>query len=426
VTANASPSRRSEDKMPGDVKVPTSPDCRPDALGMPSKPVRIVTPWYGTFAGGAEYAARSLAQQLLKAGARVAVLTTCSRSPYHDWWRDELTPGWCRINEVPVCRFPVNTEPVGVYHRLLPKVQAHQKLNRAEQLTFMRGTINSHALIAHLKKQKDHSISVFLPYLYGPTFWGLRALRGNAVMIPCLHDEDQAHWQEMKAVVQQARQIVFLSPEEKQLAQELFGEGMAPMPVLGLGVDTQAQGQADRFRAKYNIRRPFVLYAGRKDPGKNVSQLIDYFGDYRRQSGVDLGLVFIGGGDPTLVPNDRREVMDLGFVPEQEKQDAMRAALAICNLSEMESFSLVVMEAWLQRRPVIVSDRCRVTRGHCLRCDGGFAVDSSESFCRAVDRMMTKPEMAMQLGRNGQRYVECQYTWPTLLPRYLQAFNEVG
>jgi len=385
--------------------------------------IAIVTPWYGAFAGGAEYAARQLANQLQSAGADVSVLTTCSRSPYDDWWRSELPAGWCRIDGVPVRRFPVNAEPAGVYHRLLQAVDGGHELDYDDQLDFMRGTINSHALIAYIKQHREGRRFVFLPYLYGPTFWGIKALKGMAVMIPCLHDEFQARWPVMQTLFRSTRQVIFLSPEEQSLAVSLYGDGMAHMPVLGVGIESRAAGDAQRFRRKFGIRSPFLLYAGRKDRGKNVAQLIDFMTVFNQSRPEALQLVFIGGGDASLIPGDRSDMIDLGFVSESDKRGAMRAALAICNLSTMESFSLVIMEGWLQQRPAIVSRQSPVTAGHCTRCNGGFAVSTGEAFCRAVDQLMASPQTATEMGANGKRYVEAHFNWERLLPRYVEAIT---
>ena len=47
-------------------------------------------------------------------------------------------------------------------------------------------------------------------------------------------------------------------------------------------------------------------------------------------------------------------LIDLGFVPIQDKYDAYAAAELLCQPSKHESFSYVIMESWLCERPVLV------------------------------------------------------------------------
>lgn len=70
--------------------------------------IALITPWYGGFAGGAEVLARKIAENLSKNGREVEVLTTCSKSPFDDWWDDYYKPGQYAVNHVVVKRFPVN------------------------------------------------------------------------------------------------------------------------------------------------------------------------------------------------------------------------------------------------------------------------------------------------------------------------------
>lgn len=387
--------------------------------------IRIVTPWYGEFAGGAEFAARRLAENLLKADVDAGVLTTCCRTPFDDWWSDYYAPGRYEANRVPVIRFPVNKELSDLHHQTNYKIINGLPILREDELNFIRGSINSHALISHIKSNRD-CIYVFIPYLYGPTFWGINAVSEKAVMIPCLHDEAVAKWGIMKEAFSKAKALIFLSEEERSLAQKLYDLDVANMPAIGIGVDTDIYPCAARFRDKYNIRGQFILYAGRKDRGKNIIPLMEYFRRYIELYGMGIRLVFIGGGDASLVPRNDPHFIDLSYVSQQDKHDAMAASLAVCNLSENESFSFVIMESWLTGRPVIVSSKGWVTKGHCERSGGGIPVGSMDEFCNSLKQLVDNEDIAIKMGQNGRRYVFENYTWDKILPKYLDIFEKLG
>ena len=174
-------------------------------------------------------------------------------------------------------------------------------------------------------------------------------------MIPCFHDEAYVYMDVYKPVFEKIAGIIYHAQPEYELANRIFRLDAVNQAVLGEGVYTELTSDGDRFRKKYGIKEDFILYAGRKDHGKMVHVLLKYFEEYRKRNGGELKLVLIGGGSIEM-PDDlvkRGEIIDLGFIDVQDKYDAQAAALALCQPSQFESFSLVIMESWLSHRPVI-------------------------------------------------------------------------
>ncbi len=62
------------------------------------------------------------------------------------------------------------------------------------------------------------------------------------------------------------------------------------------------------------------------------------------------------------------------------KNQLLRHALALVHLSQLESFSLVMMEAWLEELPVVVDSRCLATYSHVLAFEGGYGIASENEF----------------------------------------------
>lgn len=386
--------------------------------------IRFVTPWYGEFAGGAEFAARNLAENLLKKGVDVGVLTTCCKTPFEDWWTDFYTPGNYNVNGVYVRRFPVNKDDPHLYHQINYKISNGIPISNEEGLSFMRGCINSHALISFIKLNKE-CLYVFIPYLYGPTFWGVNAVPDRSIIMPCLHNEAEAKWGIIKEIFLKARKIIFLSEEERELAGQLYSPTMLSMPVLGIGIDTGVFCDAKRFREKYRIKDKFLIYVGRKVNGKNIPILIDYFKQYIELYDKNMKIVFVGEGDASLIPKDNPNFVDLSYIPEQDKFDAIAASAALCNLSDNESFSFVIMESWLTGRPVIVSSKGAVTKSHCVKSNGGFCVSNADEFCMNVKQLLEREELASKLGGNGRRYVLNNYSWNKIIDGYINLFESI-
>jgi len=125
-------------------------------------------------------------------------------------------------------------------------------------------------------------------------------------------------------------------------------------------------------------------------------------------------------------PDLHQDIVSLGFLPVQEKYDAYAAALALCQPSLNESFSIVIMEAWAAGTPVLVHEGCVATRDHCVASRGGLYFASFSDFVGCLDFLLDHPEQARRLAWNGCRYVELNYAWDRVIAKYLRAFRTWG
>jgi glycosyltransferase involved in cell wall biosynthesis len=231
-------------------------------------------------------------------------------------------------------------------------------------------------------------------------------------MMPCLHDEGYAHMQMMKDQMSQIKKMIFLSQPECDLAESLYDLSGTKREVIGAYVESGWEGtlNPNLFRESFGIADPFILYAGRKESGKKTDMLLKYFSLYKKRRPSDLKLVLIGGGSITVPDAIRHDVFDLGFVSMAEKHSAMASCFALCNPSFFESFSIVIMESWLSKRPVLVSEQCKVTTNFCKESNGGLWFDSYTVFEGCLDYLLSHPESAAQMGNNGYRYVQSHFT----------------
>lgn len=387
----------------------------------------FVIPWYGHFAGGAEVAARSFAEQLAARGCDVEVLTTCCRTPFESWWEDTLPAGVESLQGVTVRRFPVNPHGAEIVHDLNHRMAQGHKPSAEEQRRYVRHTINSDALVAYAAANCRGRTIIGVPYTQGLIWSLLQALPGEASLISCLHDEPQMRWVTTEEMLGHARQVFLLTEEEKSLAIRHYGPRLgrrvADWPVVGVGVELPRSFAADdraasaQVAARYRLPSDYVVYVGRKDRGKNVGLLVQFFQEYAN-SGGDSALVFLGGGDPQLVP-EHPAIRDLGFLPEADKYALLTGAKALINLSDNESFSIVIMEAWLCGVPTIVSAGCEVTAAHCRKSGGGIAVADAQEFAAAL-RLVGRDSQRTELGAAGRRYVRKHYAWPPVLERLVR------
>lgn len=99
-----------------------------------------------------------------------------------------------------------------------------------------------------------------------------------------------------------------------------------------------------------------------------------------------------------------------GFVSEEEKISEIQKSFLLLNPSAFESFSISIMEAWIQEKAVLVNAKSSVMRGHCLRSQGGLYYSDSLSFQRTLDFLLENRKIATRLGQNGREYVLANFS----------------
>lgn len=387
----------------------------------------FVIPWYGReIAGGAEAESRATALALAARGVPVEILTTCARDHASEW-TDYHPEGLTEEDGLPVRRFKVRPRDPERYLRLHWRLQLGGRLSSYEEEDFVRESVNSNDLYAYLATERDRYWYAFIPYCFGTTWEGALAAPDRSLLIPCLHDEPFAHLRWTRRILRAVRRVCLHVPAERALAQAVAGPDPGTFVVVGEGVDVPPPGDADRFRRRYQIEDPFLLYAGRKAREKNTPLLVEYYARYRLTHGDrPLKLVLIGSGGVRVPKRLSRDVIDLGFVPLQDKYDAYAAALTLCQPSLLESFSLVMMEAWLAGTPTLVNGGCAVTREHCLASNGGLFFTEYFEFVEAIELLLDGAALRQRLAANGRAYVLANFTWERVTENYLEVLRDLG
>ena len=389
------------------------------------KKIGFVVPWHGqNIPGGAEMALRGVTEHLHKAGISIEILTTCVREFTADWNENFHKPGLTEENGIPVRRFKVRKRNVDAFNRVNIKLMNDELLTLAEEEIFCREMINSPDMYKYIEQHKnEYHCFVGIPYMFGPVYQMCKICPEKAVLIPCFHEEAYIYMDVFKKAFSSIQGMIFNAEPEKVLAERVYYTAGQKLITPGLGLDTGLVYDEERFRAKYDIWEPFILYAGRKDVGKNIYTLIRYFAEYKKRNKNNLKLVLIGGGSVKLPKSVHGDVYDLGFVPIQDKYDAYGAALTLCQPSKHESFSFVIMESWLCKRPVLVHKGCDVTKHFAVTSQGGFYFDNYFEFEGQVNYYIEHPDTASKMGENGRKFVLENFDWDIVTRKYIDFFE---
>jgi glycosyltransferase involved in cell wall biosynthesis len=236
-----------------------------------------------------------------------------------------------------------------------------------------------------------------------------------------LHDDAVAYFEPVRVMLKQARGIILNSNAEKRLLGQSLRVENSHYQVVGYGLEAKT-GKAERFYQQYpQLRKPFVLYAGRLEKAKNVHLLLEYFINYTKMRPHEVNLVLLGSG-PILIP-DHPQIFHLGHVSDQDKHDAYAAATVLCQPSVYESFGITLLEAWLHNTSVLVHRHCQVTLEHCLAAQGGLYFRDEFEFMAALDFILAHPNTANQMGLNGRNYVKANYEWDKVINKLVAALE---
>lgn len=370
----------------------------------------FVCPRYGTeVLGGAETVVRQMAELLVGRGLPVEVLTTCAVD--HHTWANHYPAGTSDVNGVTVRRFPIERGDDRRQRAIGDLIGAGVRVSLADQERWLNEGFRSAGLYHYLWQHHGAYHTVLLtPYMFWTTYACAQIAPHKTVLRPCLHDEVFARLEIYRPMFRDARGIIFNSQPEAELAASLF-ELPDRWRVAPEGVEVPERYDPARFRAKFGIDGDFIVYGGRREWGKNVDWLVELFERYIRRTGRDLRLVLFGKGDVRIPPEAASHVIDLGFVSDEDKHDAFAAATVACQPSRWESFSRLLMHAWLAGTPTLSFGGCAVTAYHTRQSGGGLVFEDAIDFEVALDLLLDRPRLRAEMASRGGRYVLDNFRW---------------
>jgi glycosyltransferase involved in cell wall biosynthesis len=76
-------------------------------------------------------------------------------------------------------------------------------------------------------------------------------------------------------------------------------------------------------------------------------------------------------------------------------------------------------------KPVLANALCDVLKGQCRRSNGGLYYENYPEFREALRLLLDSPRLRRELGQNGRRYFEANYSWEVIERKYLSLFERL-
>jgi glycosyltransferase involved in cell wall biosynthesis len=362
--------------------------------------------------GGAEIVLAEMAKLLTDRGWDTEILTTCALD--HFRWDNVLPAGESVEQGLHVRRFPAVFEEDPERGVLNHAVATGEPMSLRAQQRWINANMRSPELYHHLlDRGEEYRALIYGPYVFWPAYAGSQLLPERSLLWTCLHDEPAAYLDVFQPVFSGIAGLFFQTEPEHALAHRIAPR-LASHQVVGCGVEVPDHYDPEGFRERYGLPERFVLYAGRREGAKGWEEMLAAFGR-AVEGGLPLSLVTFGSGEVNPPPALAGRVIDLGFLPNDERDNAFAAAAAYIQSSRYEAFSRTVMEAWLAGTPVIANGAGEVVRWHCERSGAGLVYDGEAEFAECLRFVAEAPDLARKLAEGGRDYVLENYTWDKVL-----------
>jgi len=249
------------------------------------------------------------------------------------------------------------------------------------------------------------------------------------------------HFQLTRSVLSGATRIFAVSNFTKTEIEKLFEIPSDRIEVVYNAIDERflyghaSASDRELIAQRYQVTYPFLLYAGRISPHKNVVRMIEAFSALKTElerSGAypDLKLIIIGddlSGNPDLrrtvirsgVQND---VRFLGFIPIDVLRIFYDEAKVFVFPSLYEGFGLPPLEAMAHGTPVVTSNVSSLPE---VVGRAAVLVNPENVFeiMRALHRVLTDAALRERLRERGYQQV-AKFSWETSVRRILEAYGE--
>ncbi len=372
--------------------------------------------------GGAELHCRWVAEHLAERH-RVEVLTTTATD--YLAWENVLPPGVSEGGGVTVRRFPVaRLRRADRFDEIANKVCFSEHTDEEERRWLEEHGPVTPALVEYLRThQGDYDALVFFSYRYWTTYHGLQVAPRKSLLVPTAEHDRVLYLRLFAPFFQLPAALVYNSPEERDLIQRITKNEAVPGDVVGTGINRPPSIPVDEVAPRLDLLGDYLVYVGRIEPEKGCAVMLDHFLRWQRETRRGVTLALFGKG--TMEITENVHVRPMGVVTEAEKLAGLSRARALLMPSRHESLSMVVLEAWMMKRPVLVNGDCEVLRGQVLRSGGGLYYRRYEEFAAALDLLLDRPDLADTLGAQGHDYFQEHYTWPRIMEKYERLLAQV-
>lgn len=186
------------------------------------------------------------------------------------------------------------------------------------------------------------------------------------------------------------------------------------------------------FRGKYGLgERPFILFMGRLNSIKGPDLLLKAFCKLK-DNFPEFNLVFVGPDGGMLselkgvvkTEGVEDQVHFLGYLGGVDKSYAYHAATLLVIPSRHEAMSIVVLEAGVSGKPVLLTDQCGFNQ--IADVGGGWVVPATiEGLHKGLYEILSNMDSIDSAAVKIKKYVGKNFSWEVIVQEYWKLYSKL-
>ncbi len=276
------------------------------------------------------------------------------------------------------------------------------------------------ALVYHLARKMNK------PYVVCPA--GALTIYGRSYLMKNLYNMTTGY-----GIISNANGHIAIAKNEfAQFKQYGVGQEKVTLIPNGINPSDFDAPSSNNFRKKYSLTEaPFLLFMGRLNLMKGPDLLMRAFSNVKN-SLADYHLVFAGSDGDILSKLKKMarqfslqdRVHFVGPLGRIDKIAAYHSTELLVIPSLKEAMSLVVLEAGISGKPVLITDQCGFN--DVADVNGGLVVPATlEGIQIGLIDILKNKEKLRSMGQNLKRYVKDNFTWKIAADKYAQLHSKI-
>ncbi|HCB37519.1 MAG TPA: hypothetical protein DEP66_04815 [Acidimicrobiaceae bacterium] len=383
----------------------------------------FVLPLFGE-RGGAERALSGLGRQVMaRSDWEVTIQTTCATSGAR--WDNDAPAGPAHDGRLVVNRHHVDSGRAPGWVELEKRVnKAAGDVDAESERAYFEAQGPLSSALAETLVGSDADLVLHMPYQYATTVQLSQVHNKPTVIWPAAHDDPALRLPAVGGALRAADALVFGTDAERRLTESIHPVSHLRQIVLGVGVgEHPGDAAAAARRVGIDDGRPWVLCVGRMLPGKGTEALASLWSQYARRRRPEHRLVLVGDRDVDIAAGG--DLVVVGGVDEETKWGLLRGADLLVHPGTLESFGIVLLEAWAAGTAVLVNAGCEPTSDHVRSSRGGASYSDHATFDRAMSRLLGDAALRARMAAAGAAYWHANYTWDLVARRFMDFCERV-
>lgn len=263
------------------------------------------------------------------------------------------------------------------------------------------------------------------PYVFSPA--GALPIFGRSKIIKKLYN-----WLVGNKIIQNASGYMAMTLSEKEF-MEAYGVPSEKIVIISNGIDVSCATENEVMHSiKSRFPPSYLLFLGRLNYIKGPDLLLQAFSQIAQKM-PEYHLIYAGpdGGmqdqlmQSALSMGLEQRVHFLGYMTGSDKMAVYSAATLFVIPSRQEAMSIVVLEAGVVAKPVLITDQCGFPELEEIN-GGHIAPATVEGLAEGINSLLQSGKNNLEnMGNNLKKFVIANYSWDMQITKIINFYSQI-